>query len=309
MLELSVLIVTFNSGKTILDCLESVYAQATGIELEVLLYDNASQDDTVKKIAEHFPQVRLFQGEANLGFGPANNVLLEESRGEYILFLNPDGMLLENSLSILLDFAIKHQKAGAIGPRLRFPDGSYQISAAEFPSLKNEFITKLHYRALDRKIKPVINYLENRHKEATRVPWVGGACLLVARKKLVQIGGFDPNFFLYFEDIDLCKRLARQGWKNYHLPQAVVRHLSGYSMTTIPLIKELEYRKSQLYYYRKHLGHTSFTLLKLYLRLKFGSHWLFMKTKKILQTGSATAEQADFYRTIFRVISQSKYRN
>lgn len=307
--ELSVLIVAFNSEKTVLDCIESVYACSSGIDLEVLLYDNASQDDTVKKVAKRFPQVRLFQGETNLGFGPANNVLLEKSRGEYILFLNPDGILLENSLSILLDFAKSNQKAGAIGPRLCFPDGGYQIAAAEFPSLKNEFITKLHYRALDRKIKSVVKYLENRHKEATQVPWVGGACLLAARKKLVQIGGFDSNFFLYFEDIDLCKRLAQQGWKNYHLPQSVVKHLSGYSMARIPWVKELEYRKSQLYYYRKHLGRGSFILLRLYLRLKFGSQWLFMSIKKILQTGSVTAEQADFYRTLFRVISQSKYRD
>src|SRR4030067_3518341 len=272
--ELTVSIVTYNSAETILGCLKSVYASSLAVELEVLLFDNASTDATVQKIRENFPQVQLYQSETNLGFGRANNFLLEKSSGKYILFLNPDTVLPIDTLQKLLELVRSRFQAGAVGPRLAFADGAYQISTSAYPSLRNELISKFYHRALDRNIKSVRKHLENQYPRTSAVTWVGGACLLCSRDKLIKVGGFDPGFFLYFEDIDLCKRLCEQGWKNFYVPEAVAIHLGGASVSSIHWIKELEFRKSELYYYSKHLSVFSYYMLKLYLWVKFGLRWL-----------------------------------
>jgi GT2 family glycosyltransferase len=306
MVDLSILIVTYNSENAILDCLESVQQHCSPLTTEVLVFDNASTDSTVARVRQKLSQTTVHQGRANLGFSQGNNFLLSKAKGEYVMILNPDAVLLAGAAEKLVDFLKENPKAGAVGPRLVFPDFSYQISCSAYPSLKNEFVTKLYHRALDRNFGPVRSYLEKKYGSRVQVPWVGGACLVCSTEKLLKIGGFDSNFFLYFEDIDLCKRLARQGWHNYHLPEARVMHARGASVRAAPLEKELEYRKSELYYYHKHLSGLSFLSLKLYLWTKFSLAWLIWKASCIVKTDEQDKQKQVFYPKLFKLIAQNK---
>src|SRR4030067_412267 len=126
MTELSVLIVTYNSAGTIQSCLESLHAFSAGIDLEVLLWDNASADATVQKAREAFPRVRIYESPENLGFGRGHNQLLERAKGKFILILNPDTYLKPNCVSRLLEFLKSHPETGAVGPKLTYPDGRFQ---------------------------------------------------------------------------------------------------------------------------------------------------------------------------------------
>jgi GT2 family glycosyltransferase len=252
-------------------CLRSLRDHSGGIGLEVVAVDNNSSDGSQEYIRREFPEVRLIANRENIGFSRANNLGISETRGDYLLFLNTDTAVTQGALSSLLQELRENPSTGAIGPALFRKPNVYQVSFGKKVSFVSQFLQKYFknfYFALRLKAS-------RRKRE---VHWLSAACLLVRRSALEEAGYFDENFFLYFEDIDLCRRMRQLGWKLVYLPQAAVFHEGGATTAPRGLRSRLEYRRSQLYFYRKHNSALSLFCLRLYLYLNF--HLLFFRAMK-----------------------------
>lgn len=273
MAELSVIIVNRNGGDRLEECLASVEKDGAGKDWEVLVVDNASTDGSPNIVARRFPSVKFVRNSENLGFAKANNQGLGLSRGEFVLFLNPDAVANPGSLSLLLEELRRDPGLGAVGPALFFDENAYQVSFGGKVTFFREMARK---SVLNAWRKGRLRRLRRRRP----VAWVSGACLMAGRRILQSIGGFDEKFFLYFEDIDLCYRIRTQGLRVIFLPEAQVFHAGGASTAGVPYFSRLEYRKSQLYFYEKHNSASSQRLLKSYLRLSARLGGLFGSKKE-----------------------------
>jgi GT2 family glycosyltransferase len=250
--DLSVIIVTYNSCALTLACVASVLAEcaAGGLACEVIVVDNASTDGTLAALRARTPDVRVLPQRANLGFARGNNAGLAAAHGRYLLLLNSDTEVRRGALAALVAFMDKHPAAGACGPMLLNPDGTLQPSGRDLPTLATLFLdmTKLH-RLWRRDL-----YTQSG-RDYTQVAAVGelsAAALLVRRGVYEQVGGLDPAFFAYYEDVDWCKRMGDAGYRLYYVPAAqVMHHWQGTSRQ----VSELAYRAGQdslRYYFRKH---------------------------------------------------------
>jgi N-acetylglucosaminyl-diphospho-decaprenol L-rhamnosyltransferase len=266
MTYISIVLVNYNGQRFLKDCLTSIIEQVQNIDYEVIIVDNSSADDSVKIIQNNFLDFKLICSDSNLGFGKANNLGVKRSQGEYLLFLNTDTILTENTPKILADYLIANQDVGAVGSRLTFKDGSYQLSCGRFPNLVIEFIYKIR-AGLDYRWHQVFSvFYDHLYAKFTDVDWVTGACFMMHRDIFNKLGGFDESFFMYFEDVDLCKRIKDLGLKVVYYPQTTVIHLLGGSAQGGKKGINVHYRNSQIHYYQKHLSKLQVTILKLYLQ-------------------------------------------
>lgn len=260
MAELSVVIVNYNGGRRLADCLASVEREAAGKDWEILVVDNASRDGSPEAAAERFPAARLIRNSENVGFAKANNQAFRACRGEFVLFLNPDTVAFPGSLALLLKELRRDEGAGAVGPALMLGENVFQVSFGGKVTFFRELVRKSVLNA----------WRQHRFRGLKRrrpAAWVSGACLLTSHEILDHAGGFDEKFFLYFEDIDLCYRIRALGLSVLFVPQARVFHAGGTSASAAPFPSRLEYRQSQVYFYKKHNPASSLRLLKSYLRL------------------------------------------
>lgn len=261
---LSILLVNYNDGVHLPECLSSIEANARAIDHEVIVVDNASTDGSPELIVERFSRTRLLRNSLNEGFGRANNRAVGEARGKFILFLNTDVVLHPEALDLLLKEMEADPLTGIAGPALLNPGGEFQVSFGGRVGFFTEAFKKIF---LNRAIRRSLRKGGGRRE----VGWVSGAFLLARRKALLDSGLFDENFFLYFEDIDLCRRVVEKGWKVVFLPGAVSFHWGEATTAVRRLRSRLEYRKSQLLFYRKHNSRVSQALLRLYLKLDFAA--------------------------------------
>jgi GT2 family glycosyltransferase len=245
-LQLSIIIVNWNSKDYVRKCLHSVYANTSGIAFEIIVVDGASYDGCGEMLAREFPQVRFVQSEKNVGFGRANNLGFEYSRGESILFLNPDTELEGSAINVLYAALASLKDAGIVGARLLNTDGSLQMSCVQaFPTILNQFlVADVLMRAFPRLsfwgTAPLFD--TDRPMEAEML---SGACLMLRRTVFEKIGKFSSDYFMYSEDLDLCYQSRRAGCKNYHVPAAIIiHHGSGSSQQSQSDFSEVMMRES-----------------------------------------------------------------
>ncbi len=250
---LSILIVNWNTRELLAQCLRSIYATADDLALEVVVVDNASSDGSVAMIRQHFPQVRLIANDANLGFARANNQAIAVSQGRYLLLLNSDTEVKPGALQALVAFMDAHPEAGAVGGRLRFPDGRVQGSHGRLPTLLSEIVNTLGFVAW-RSTSPADAEAAPDDRQAVETEWLLGACLMVRREVVEQVGGLDEQFFIYSEEIDWCRRIREAGWRVFYLPQAEVIHYWRGSTRQRQAAMKAELYRSKLQYFRKHDG-------------------------------------------------------
>ncbi|MBE7203176.1 MAG: glycosyltransferase family 2 protein [Parafilimonas terrae] len=228
-LDLSVLIVTYNAGPDIETCLELLAASRIGRSHEVILVDNASTDGTPERVAAAFPWVRVIAERTNHGFAGGNAVALSHARGGAILLLNPDAFLRDpEALSGLMAHLDAHPDVGAVGPRLTFPDGAHQVGDAGYEP--RPLSTLVHAAGLSGRFGLRGLYLAGRQARGTAaldVDWICGACLLLRRSAIDAIGGLQSPMFLYGEDVDWGCRLRDAGWRVAYRPGIAVVHLQG----------------------------------------------------------------------------------
>ncbi|MFQ5510760.1 MAG: glycosyltransferase [Candidatus Krumholzibacteriia bacterium] len=225
-MDVSVIIVSYNSCSVLEPCLESLKRQSVFANMEVIVVDNASADGTATKVREKNPWVRLISCKENLGFSRGMNTGIRESRGRYFLILNPDTVLREEAIEKLLGFMESTPDAGIVGPRMVFHDGNLQYSCRRFYNWKVLLLRRTFLGKIFRRSKSVADHLmlDFDHESTRQVDWVLGACMLVRRKAVQSVGLLDERFFLYFEDVDWCYRMRQKGWGVYYNPHAVVVH-------------------------------------------------------------------------------------
>jgi len=218
--------------------------------------DNASQDGTPERIRKAFPQVRLVENKENRGFAAANNQGMALAKGRYLLLLNPDTEVVGNALALMVAYMDAHPQVGVLGPQLRYPDGRAQPSRRRFPTVVTAMLESTplqdilpHNRVLRR------YYIEDRPADETQpVDWLVGACLLVRRQIVEQVGGLDEEFFMYFEELDWCQRIRQAGWEIVYLPEATVIHYEGKSSDQVVPLRHIRFQSSKVRYFAKHHG-------------------------------------------------------
>jgi GT2 family glycosyltransferase len=267
---LSIIIVNWNTKDLLLQCLESVYQTIEGIETEVFVVDNGSMDGSGSIFAsgERFPEVKFIGNEMNLGFARANNQALRKAKGKYVLLLNPDTQVKEEAIYRLVSFMEAHPEAGGAGAQLLNADGSKQNSIANFPSLVTELFNKSLLRWLFPKAFPG---KERNYPEPVEVDSVIGACMMVKREAVDQVGLFDEDYFLFLEETDWCCRVKRAGWKIYHVPQSEVYHFQGKGAELEKAKAKVEYYRSRYHFFEKNRGslHWFILLIGLVAKLMF----------------------------------------
>jgi len=262
MAEIAVSIVTFNNEATITRCLESLREQHEIDDEAITVFDNASSDDTCQIIKNSHASVHLVENASNIGFGAAHNQLLQTCSSDFVLLLNPDAWLLPDALSHLYTALSNDDSLALAGPRVEYEDGRAQLSFGAFPGL----VADLKQRRLTRRVQAghaqTLTWLEDRLKNPFSPDWISASCALLRRKHLEEGGFFDENFFLYWEDVDLCRRLSLAGYHIRVEPSARCRHLEGYSQPEAA-DQRLHFRRSRLIYENKYGSRLGFALYKL----------------------------------------------
>lgn len=236
MKKLSIVIVSYNTRRLLSDCLESIRTHA-GTEARVIVVDNASTDGSLEMVQTDFPWVRILPNPENLGFARANNIALPRCRGDYILFLNPDTVIFDGTMQKALAYMDRERNVGLAGMRLLNPDGSHQASVEKtYPRQR-----------FDKEIRRAFDSLKGD------IAWVKGAAMIARRDAILDIGGFDEDFFLYAEETDLCLRIRQAGWEIGYIDDALITHWGGQSeKPNLPVaVWEKKYR-AEIRFMKKH---------------------------------------------------------
>ncbi len=267
---ISILIVSFNTRDVLRECLASVLAATGSLDVETIIVDNCSRDGSAAMVREEFPWVKLIEARENLGFGRANNLAFEAARGRYVVLLNSDAFLCPDTLTLSLEKMEADASVGLASGRLVGRDGVLQPSARMFPSPMRQFlvISGLADKYPKSRFFGQADRTWADPMQAAEVDWVPGAYSIIPAAILHKHGFFDPRFFLYYEEVDLCLRIKTAGYKVMYWPEIKVVHVGGESsrsITTLEMSQSgaqlvLWRMRSTLLYYRKHKGSLAFAM-------------------------------------------------
>lgn len=282
-MDLSVIIVNYNTKKLLDGCISSIYKFTNGVKFEVICVDNSSHDGSQELVKKKYPQVKLILNNVNLGFTRANNQGMKIARGKYILLLNSDTYLIENSLKKLVDRAntlnsrgltpigVKPQKGqvGALGPQLLNQDKSIQQSAGFFPHLAQVFLWMTFIDDL-----PGGQYLNPYHvdhdsfyQRDKQVDWVTAAAILVPKSVIKKASMLDEKIFMYGEEVEWCYRIKKAGYRVYFSPFTKIIHIGKGSSNQISTNAIIGEYKSIIYFYKKYKRSVSLQIVKLLLKI------------------------------------------
>lgn len=308
-MDLSIIIVNWNTKDFLLDCLESLFRHPPSREFEVIIIDNASTDGSVLLVQQKFPQVKLILNQSNKGFATANNQGLKIMKGNFALLLNPDTIVIEESIDKMIKFMETNERIGILGCKIKNPDGSLQASAFPHPTMFNELISglrsNLHY------LGKFISYLSNRSTSwgdrPTPVGWVSGACLMIRKKTIEEIGYMDEKIFLFGEDLDWCLRARKGGWEVFYLPQPFILHFGGQSTKKNLTGKIYSFYYKRFYLTKKYRSGISLLLLKLISIIELLTKSIIINLNKNIETEEKISRLKGYrksYRLIFKKLDQ-----
>ncbi len=275
--DLSIIIVSWNVRELLLGCLAALpEAVGKGVDYEVIVVDNASQDGTVGAVQESFPAVRIIANTDNRGFTRGNNQGLAVAQGRYLFFLNPDTEPQPGSIAELIHYLQTHPNVGVVGPRLRYGDGSHQPSRRRFPTLMMLFAesTIIQHYFPGLKLFAYYTMADTPDDIPQEVDWLVGAAFMVRREVYEQIGGLDEGFFMYSEELDWCKRAKDAGWRIAYDPAAEVIHYEGKSSEQAVARRDIAFFSSRVRYAHKYHGPVWAELLRWWLLATFLFQWL-----------------------------------
>jgi GT2 family glycosyltransferase len=255
-MQISIIIVSWNTRDLLKKCLQTIYEHARGISFEIFVIDNGSRDGTVEMIQNEFKEVRCMVNTVNMGFAAANNQGILSASGRYILLLNPDTELIDNALQKMIDFMENKSSCGIAGCHLLNPDKGHQDSVRRFPGFLDQTFILLKLHHIFPHFKPFDDYREKGfdYSKARIVDQVMGAFFMVRREVFEKIGLLDEkSFFNWFEEVDFCKRAYEAGFEVWYTPHAEIIHHYGQSFKQImPIAKQKMWNKSLSMYFRKH---------------------------------------------------------
>lgn len=255
MLDLSVIIVSYNTRNILHDCLKSLYKN-TPLKFEVIIVDNASTDGSIEMIKKNFPKVRLIVNKENKGFGGGNNQGSKIAKSDYLLLLNSDTVIKDDAIAKTLNYAKSQKNLGAISCQLLNKDGSIQPSGGYFPNLANLITWQFGLDDLPIVGSIIQNLIKPVHPKLSfytgpkKMDWVTGAFTIIPTKIYKQVGGFDEKIFMYAEELELCYRIKKRGYEVRYYPKFSITHLGGKSGgTKLALQSEI---KGIKYFFTKH---------------------------------------------------------
>jgi N-acetylglucosaminyl-diphospho-decaprenol L-rhamnosyltransferase len=261
MVDLSIVVLSWNVCDLLRQCLKSVArdrplsADHPPLTTEFIVVDNASSDGSVEMVRAEFPHVRLIANQANRGYTGGNNDGIAAASGRYVMILNPDTEVLDDALAAMVAYADAHLDVGIVGPQLLNPDGSVQSSRRRFPTLMTGLFESTWLEPLaPRNILRRYYVLDQPDDAIQEVDWLFGACFLVRREVIQQVGMLDEGFFMYSEEMDWCRRIRQAGWKVVYLPTAQVFHYGGKSSDQVAAQRHIYFQTSKVRYFRKHHG-------------------------------------------------------
>lgn len=280
-IDLTISIVSYDTEDLLKACLNSIYENTEGINYEIIVVDNNSSDGSVNMVKEEFPRVRLIVNKENVGFAKANNQVIKQSKGRYVLLLNSDTVVISDAVAKMVNFMDAHPEAGVVGCTKLNPDLSVQPSVTLLPNTWTVFLRFFRFkwlllsakqrRFVNRFFGPILGktmgsylswYSDDKRKEARSVDFVTGTCFLIRHATIDDVGLLDESFFMYLEDADWCFRIKRKGWGIYIYPEAQIIHYVGESFRSTLDTFSLEHCRSRYYYFEKHHGRIVTFLLR-----------------------------------------------
>ena len=255
MKTLSIIIVNYNVRDFLMHALESIQRAVVNIPHEIFIVDNASVDGSVEMVKNRFPDVNLIENQINKGFAAANNQAMKASSGEFIVLINPDTVVQEDTFSRLIEFMEKNPDAGAATCKILNPDGSFSVdSRHSIPTPMTAFWKQIGFSRLFPKSKIFarynLTYLDEN--EIYPVDAISGSFMFIRRATFEKVGYLDEDYFMYCEDVDYCYRITRSGWKVYYAPVSDIIHYKGESTKKNNLDYVLNFNKSLYLFYKKH---------------------------------------------------------
>jgi len=261
MVDLSIIIINWNTRQLLLDCIGSIYSTVHQATYEVFVVDNGSTDGSVEAVANAYPGVTVIANGRNEGFARANNIALQRMHGEFAVLLNSDTLLIEGSLDKMHTFMQTHPEAGMCGPQLLYGDGSLQASTGTFPNIFSDLVSS----SLGRMFTLSGTLPSPQTKDgALPVDFIIGACMFVRKSAINTVGMLDEDYFFFYEEIDWCFRMSRAGWNVYHIPHIEIYHFGGQSTRNINLRARVESWRSRYLYFRKSRGLARMNMLGVY---------------------------------------------
>jgi len=247
-MNVSIIIVNYNTSSLLKSCIESIYAQVQNCSYEIIVVDNNSSDNSEEVIRTNFPRVHFIKSPENLGFGKANNLGVNHASGEYLLFLNSDTELINDAISILYEFIANCSDCGIVGGNLFSRDNLPQHSyACSLPTSRSEL-----YRFFSRtgEFFSSKNSWFNHSNAPLKVGYITGADLMISKELFNSLNGFDPDFFMYYEETELTKRLKDLGYSVWSVPQAKIMHLKGGSLEYLENGRKTVYESRYMYLFK-----------------------------------------------------------
>ncbi len=254
-MDLSCIIINYKNSAPLKDCLASVYQTVQEIDFEVIIVDNSENDPGLQHLKKLYSKAQFISNSSNVGFAKANNQAAKIAQGNVLIFLNPDTILSDQAINSMHKHFCSHKEIGALGPKVVNPDGSLQYSCRRFPTLWTGLFNR--YSILSRL------FPENRftrqylmrdfdHNEIRQVDWLSGCCLMVSKNIFEQSHGFDEKYFLFNEDVDLCRTIKQAGKEVVYFPEVTVTHQvsTSNSKTTARVI--IQRHLGMMHYFKKH---------------------------------------------------------
>ncbi len=266
-MKLSIIIISYNTKQLLQNALNTIYSQISS-QIEIIVVDNDSQDESPQMVKKYFPNVKLIKNKQNLGFSRANNQGIEHSQGEYILLLNSDTLTQKGALQTIIDFMDSNPQVGIASPKLLNGDGSIQPNGGSLPNIVSliSWATFLDDLPLIKHLIPQYHQTHPEFFNSTKpIGWISGAAMVLRRQTLKDIGNLDENIFMYSEDTELCLRAQKANWKIYTIASASVIHLShGSGSKQRAILGEYQ---GLTYIYKKHKSAFNQKVLKLILSI------------------------------------------
>ena len=271
-MDVSVIVVSYNTRDLLRDCLSSIYAKTEGVEFEVFVVDNRSEDGSADMVEAEYPMVRIIRNEENVGFARGNNLAIRSGSGRHFLLLNPDTQLVNNAVGELVAYMDRHPEAGAAGSMLLNDEREVLKVCRKFSRIIHEIgelapvINRFTLEPLSR------NYLPGGfdYGSVGETDYVQGACLIVRREVVDAVGLLDERFFMYSEEEDWCYRIKRGGWKVMYVPSAVIIHYHGMSTRQRSSVMLMELYRSKVKFFTKNYGRFKGWLLRVTLVVLMG---------------------------------------
>lgn len=279
MIDITVVIVNFNSLKLLDSCLHSLFNYAKGVNFEIIVVDNKSEEGNVEEIVSKYPGIKLIKNECNIGFAAANNKALNFAHGKYLLFLNNDVLFVDNVIKKVFDFAESRSDKIFAGIQLLNADKSKQESVVNFPSVWNAMTENFFLYKIFKHLKIFNKYYQNEIelKEPTEVDVIRGAFMFCPKAEIMKLNGFDERFFFYSEETDLCYRFKMSGGKIVFLPDLKLIHYGGSTADENLWFKYKNQTIGKIQFYQKHFSAINFFFVIII-------HWIGLFLRSIVFT-------------------------